>query len=163
MVEPEGLPHAITRALRVAMTDPVGPVHVAVYERVLWAPQITTDIIEGPITRIAAGRPLSSDVDELVRALDEAERPLLSIGDGVWKSGAQPEVIWLAEHFGAPIAGDTRGVPIRHRLHCGRLDEALNVLAPDLVVSLGVRHMQRRQGIWTPSRRCGIRSLLGRT
>jgi thiamine pyrophosphate-dependent acetolactate synthase large subunit-like protein len=104
---------------------------------------MTADIIEGPIPRIKAGQPLSSDVDELVRALDEAERPMLSIGDGVWKSGAQPEVIWLAEHFGAPIAGDTRGVPIRHRLHCGRLDEAVDVLAPDLVVNLGVRNMQR--------------------
>ena len=143
VIEPEGLPNAIARALRVAMTDPVGPVHVAVYERVLWAPQVTADIIEGPIPRIKAGQPLSSDVDELVRALDEAERPMLSIGDGVWKSGAQPEVIWLAEHFGAPIAGDTRGVPIRHRLHCGRLDEAVDVLTPDLIVSLGVRNMQR--------------------
>jgi benzoylformate decarboxylase len=141
VIEPEGLPNAISRALRVAMTDPVGPVHVAVYERVLWAPQVTADIIEGPIPRLTAGGPRGNDVDEFVRALDEAERPLLNVGDGVWKSGAQEEVIWLAEHFGAAIAGDTRGVPIVHSLHCGRPGEAVDVLAPDLVVNLGVRNM----------------------
>jgi benzoylformate decarboxylase len=141
VIEPEGLPNAIARALRVAMTDPVGPVHVAVYERVLWTPKATADIIEGPIPRIKAGQPLSSDIDELVRALDEAERPLFNIGDGVWKSGAREEVIWLAEHFGAAIAGDTRGVPMVHRLHCGRSNEAVDVLAPDLVVNLGLRNL----------------------
>ena len=143
VIEPQGLPHAITRALRVALTDPVGPVHLAVYDRVLAEPQATADIIEGPIPRTKAGQPSSGDVDELVRALDEAERPLLSIGDGVWKSGAQAEVIRLAEHFGAPIAGDTRGVPSTYRLHAGRLGEALDAIGPDLVASLGVRNLDR--------------------
>ncbi len=143
VLEPEGLPNAITRALRVAMTDPVGPVHVAVYERVLWEPQVTADIIEGPIPRTTAGRPLSSDVDELVRVLDEAERPLINVGDGAWKSGAREELIWLAEHFGVLIAGDTRSVPVGYRLHCGRAEEAVDVLAPDLVVNLGVRNFNR--------------------
>ena len=143
VIEPQGLPHAITRALRVAVTDPVGPVHLAVYERVLAEPQVTADIIEGPIARTKGGRATSADVDELVRALEEAERPLLSIGDGVWKSGAQAEVIRIAERFGAPIAGDTRGVPSTYRLHVGGLGEALDAIAPDLVVNLGVRNTGR--------------------
>ena len=33
VIEPEGLPAALERALRVAMTPPVGPVHLAVYDR----------------------------------------------------------------------------------------------------------------------------------
>ena len=33
VVEPEGLPQAIDRAIRVAMTPPVGPVHLAIYDR----------------------------------------------------------------------------------------------------------------------------------
>ena len=33
VIEPEGLPTAIERALRVAMTPPVGPVHLAIYDR----------------------------------------------------------------------------------------------------------------------------------
>ena len=141
VIEPQGLPHAITRAIRVALTDPVGPVHLALYERVLAEPEVTADIIEGPVPRTKGGRPSAADLDEIIRALDEAERPLLSIGDGVWKSGAQAEVIRLAEHFGAPIAGDTRGVPATHRLHAGMLRDALGAIAPDLVVNLGARNM----------------------
>ena len=140
VIEPEGLPQAIYRALQVAKTPPVGPVHLSVYDRALGAERVTTKIIEGGIPALRAGYPADGDVEEVSRAMHDARRPLLIIGDGVWKSGAGAQVTALAEHFGLPVVGDTRSVSIKHRLHCGRLDRAVEALNPDYVFCIGVRH-----------------------
>ncbi len=140
VIEPEGLPQAIHRALRVAKTPPVGPVHLAIYDRLLGDQQVTTNIIEGDIPNLRAGYPADSDVETVARVLYDAERPLLYIGDGVWKSGAGLQVASIAKHFGIPIAGDMRGVSIKHKLHCGRFDQAAKALNPDVIVCIGVRH-----------------------
>ena len=141
VIEPEGLPSAIERALRVAMTPPVGPVHLAVYDRLLGPNQATANIIEGDLPELRVGYPSDGDVEEIARALRDAKRPLLYIGDGIWKSGANAEVTALAERFGIPVVGELRGVSIKHPLHCGgrRLDQA-GEIDPDLILCFGVRH-----------------------
>ncbi|MQG68859.1 MAG: thiamine pyrophosphate-binding protein, partial [SAR202 cluster bacterium] len=143
VVEPEGLPQAIDRALRVALTPPVGPVHLAVYDRLLGDDTVSASIIEGGIPESRAGYPSDQDLEQVALALHEAERPLIYVGDGVWKSGAEAQATALAERFGASVAtlfGDLRGVPIKHRLHAGRFDTAAAALNPDLILSIGVRH-----------------------
>jgi len=141
VIEPEGLPAAIERALRVAMTPPVGPVHLAVYDRLLGPNQATANIIEGGLPELRVGYPSDGDVEEIARALRDAKRPLLYIGDGIWKSGANAEVTALAERFGIPVVGELRGVSIKHPLHCGgrRLEQA-GEIDPDLILCFGVRH-----------------------
>ena len=143
IVEPEGLPEAIARAIRVARTPPFGPVHLAVYDRLLGNQQVNADIIEGGIPSVRAGYPADTDLEELARALHEADRPLIYVGDNVWKSGAEARVTALAEYFGVPVAttsNDLRGVSIKHPLHCGRLDAAAPALTPDHIICIGVRH-----------------------
>ena len=106
VIEPEGLPQAIDRALLVAgARRRSGPVHLAVYDRVLTSAPVDTDIIEGTPPAGRAGYPADSDVEELVDALAGAERPLLYIGDGVWKSGAEEGLAALAEMLGIPVSG----------------------------------------------------------
>ena len=41
VIEPEGLATAVERAVKVAMTPPIGPVHIAAYDRILGPEQIT--------------------------------------------------------------------------------------------------------------------------
>ena len=141
VIEPEGLPAAIERALRVAMTPPVGPVHLAVYDRLLGPEQFTANIIEGSFPEVRTGYPSDTDVEQIARALRDAKRPLLYTGDGIWKSGADAEVTALAERFGIPVVGELRGVSIKHPLHCGgrRLEQAGDI-DPDLILCFGVRH-----------------------
>ena len=141
VIEPEGLPAAIERALRVAMTPPVGPVHLAVYDRLLGPEQFTANIIEGSLPEVRTGYPSDADVEQIARALRDAKRPLLYTGDGIWKSGADAEVTALAERFGIPVVGELRGVSIKHPLHCGgrRLEQAGDI-DPDLILCFGVRH-----------------------
>ena len=141
VIEPEGLPAAIERALRVAMTPPVGPVHLAVYDRLLGPEKFTANIIEGSLPEVRTGYPSDTDVEQIARALRDAKRPLLYTGDGIWKSGADAEVTALAERFGIPVVGELRGVSIKHPLHCGgrRLEQAGDI-DPDLILCFGVRH-----------------------
>ncbi|MCH7712417.1 MAG: thiamine pyrophosphate-binding protein [Chloroflexi bacterium] len=141
VIEPEGLPAAIERALRVAMTPPVGPVHLAIYDRMLGPDLVTANIIEGDPPEVRTGYPSDGDVEQIARALRDAKRPLLYAGDGVWKSGASAEVTALAERFGLPVVGELRGVSIKHPLHCGgrRLEQAGDI-EPDLILCFGVRH-----------------------
>ena len=141
VIEPEGLPAALERALRVAMTPPVGPVHLALYDRLLGPAEHTANIIDGQLPEIHAGYPSDADIDAVARALRDAKRPLMYVGDGVWKSGAIAEVTALAERFGVPVVGDPRAVSIKHPLHAGgrRLEQAPDI-DPDLILCIGVTH-----------------------
>ena len=145
VIEPEGLPQAIHRALRTAVTPPAGPVHVAVYDRLIFDRPVTADIIEGEIGEVRAGGPSEVEVEAIARALQDAERPLLYVGDGVWKSGAGDQVESLAQYLGAPVAGDMHSVSMKHPLHCGSLGEAVAALDPDSIVCIGV--LQQGSGL----------------
>ena len=140
VIEPEGLAQALERAIRVAKTPPIGPVHVAVYDRLLGNQPLTTKIAEGPFPEVRAGYASDDDLLEAARRLQSAERPLICVGDGVWKSGAGKAVASLAENIGALIGGDLRSVPTKHRLHCGRrLDSLVDALDPDCIAFIGAR------------------------
>ena len=123
------------------MTPPVGPVHLAVYDRLLGPTEYSANIIDGQFSEFRAGYPADADVAAVARALRDAQRPLMYVGDGVWKSGAIAEVTALAERFGVPVVGDPRAVPIKHPLHAGgrRLEQAPD-LNPDLILCIGVTH-----------------------
>ena len=147
VIEPEGLPQAIHRALLVAKTPPVGPVHLAVYDRALGSEQITTNIIEGSIPDLHAGYPSDTDVEKIESVLHDAKSPLFYIGNGVWKSGAEDQIIAVAEHFGVPCVSSyvpvgtwERSIATKHPLNCGRLDQVVDVLQPDLIVCIGIHH-----------------------
>ncbi len=143
VVSPEGLPAAIERALRVAVTPPVGPVHLAVYDSMLGAAPVSAEIIEGGVPDVRAGYPSDDDVERVALALHEAERPLIYAGDGIWKSGAESAVAAIAERFGAAVAtgmNDLRGVPIKHAQHAGLFPRAVDALSPDLILAIGSRH-----------------------
>ena len=143
VIEPEGLPAAIERALRVAKTPPIGPVHLAVYDRLLDDRTVTADIIDGPIPELRSGYASDEDLEVVARTLHDAERPLIYVGDGAWKSGAEDSVRSLADRFGAPVAStlaDLRGLSAAHPLYCGRIDQAAPALDPDHIVCIGVRH-----------------------
>ncbi len=143
VIEPEGLPAAVDRALRVATTPPFGPVHLAVYDKMLENQQVSTEIIHGGARNIKAGNASDGDLGKVLDALDQADRPLLYAGDGVWKSGAERLAAELATHFGVVVASpetDLRGISLKHPQHMGMANTAFDSYEPDVIVSLGVRH-----------------------
>lgn len=143
VIEPAALPQAVARAIKVATTPPIGPVHLAVYDRLLGPEQTTTTILDGPVEGLRAGYPSEAELEALARTLHDAERPLIYVGDGVWKSGAEDLVTALAERFGAAVAsmwGDLRAVSTAHPQHCGYWRGNALDLNPDHIVCIGVRH-----------------------
>lgn len=143
IIEPEGLPEAIERAIKVATAAPTGPVHLAVYDRLLDAAPVTVDIIDSEVPAVRSGSADDAVLAEITTALESAERPLIYVGDGVSKNGGTDAVTALAEHYGAAVgcaSPDLVGVSIAHPLHCGPFGPAAGAVQPDVVLTIGVRH-----------------------
>ena len=107
--------------------------------------EVSTNIIETDIADLHVGHPDDDDVEKVARFLRDAERPVVYIGDGIWKSGAESEATALVENLGLPVVhiwGDLRSVPLKHKFRCGQI-ETMEALDPDLVLCLGARHADR--------------------
>lgn len=97
------IPQVIRRAIKVAMTDPCGPVVVSVPMDVMSAecsaPVVVPSLIDNRV------RPSSASVAAATDVLAAAERPVILVGDGVARADALNEVGEIAHLLGAPIYG----------------------------------------------------------
>ncbi|WP_327734551.1 thiamine pyrophosphate-binding protein [Streptomyces nojiriensis] len=91
----------VRRAVKIALTPPRGPVFVALpmdvldelnSEPVLPSTQVLTDVSPSP-----------ASVGRAAELLASAERPIVLVGDGVALSGAQNELVAVAELLGADV------------------------------------------------------------
>lgn len=119
------LPLFMRRAFKVATTAPGGPVFLALANYALEAKAVKAQIL--PARRFLLRgrvRPDADAVQEAARLLIEAKRPLVIVGDEIWKSGAQAEVLELAEGLGLAV-GDTltgyANFPVRSPLYLGQV------------------------------------------
>ncbi len=137
-LSPEGAVASIDRAWRRLHLDPSGPaviaVDVALQERAVPTPRSRPEV-RMQRTRVA---PDPRSVDELVRLLETAVRPLLVV-DRPLDEAAKHAVAMLAGRIGAVVVDLNGGnIPHRHRHTANTgLDAALDVA--DLVVCLDVR------------------------
>lgn len=122
VVDPSSLLRVMRRAVKIAMTPPRGPVFVSLPMDVLDAlndePVVPTVV---PSTRVVPSRAL---VGQAARMLAHARRPLMLVGDGVSASGAQAEVVRLAEALGADVwsvESSEPNMPADHPLSRGLL------------------------------------------
>jgi acetolactate synthase-1/2/3 large subunit len=135
------LPDVLAEAWRQALTPPSGPVFV----------EIPVDVLTGeagvePVDKLDWEAPASTvpGVEEAVRVIAAAERPVLWAGGGVSRSGAWPELAALAERVQAPVATSYMGkgtFPEDHPLAAGSAaDEAAFkelVEGADVLVCIG--------------------------
>ncbi|WP_075214087.1 thiamine pyrophosphate-binding protein [Mongoliimonas terrestris] len=100
---PSSLLRVLRRAVKVALTPPMGPVYVCLPQDILDAEALEPVVASlTPSTR-SAGDPAL--VAAAADALAKAARPTLYVGDGVAWSGAQGEVARIAELLGADVWG----------------------------------------------------------
>lgn len=103
VVDPGSLLRLLRRAIKTAATPPYGPVFLALPMDVLAQPNHETVVPTGiPDTRVV---PPPQLLKQIAQALAAAEKPLFLIGDGIAASGAQPELVALAECIGAAVWG----------------------------------------------------------
>jgi thiamine pyrophosphate-dependent acetolactate synthase large subunit-like protein len=146
------LPLLLRRAFKVAATEPGGPVFLAMAHYALEARGVKAQIL--PAERFLLRermRPESSAVQAAAQLLVEAKRPVVVVGDEIWQSGAQAEVVALSEQLGLAVC-DTRTVyanfPVQHPHYLGMPGDGPNAelmksefvqRGVDLVVMIGAR------------------------
>lgn len=144
VVEPSSLLRVVRRAFKVAMTPPLGPVLVVLPADVL-DEQVADPVVPSlvPATRVVPEPALLARAADLLAG---ARRPLVLYGDGVAASGAQRELLAVAERLGATLWGVNASevnVDAAHPLHGGQLghmfgtDSARVVAAADAVLIVG--------------------------
>lgn len=126
------LPLMLRRAFKVATTEPGGPVYLSTAHYALEQRNATASIL--PAERFMLRTRIHPDplaVEKAARALVESKNPVMVIGDEVWKSGAQEELLSLAESLSIPVVkpGGTlfdctyQPFPTSNPLHLGWWDK----------------------------------------
>ncbi len=124
----EQLPHLLRQAFREVTTGQTLPAHLdfsGISGDVITDGMLDTDVIvEEPFTQRPAFRPAPEPerVREAARILSQAERPVIVAGGGVTASGAEAEVLRLAEMLNIPVATalNAKGcIPENHPLSVG--------------------------------------------
>jgi acetolactate synthase-1/2/3 large subunit len=138
------LPQALARARAVALTEPAGPVYIALDA------DLQERALEGPIeypdwTRVGPGRPMGADpsgIEELATALVAAERPVLVAGYTGRDPRAMAWLAGLAEVLGAAVVdtNDRLNLATNHPLN---LTGSAAVETADLVVLLDLKDTSR--------------------
>ncbi|MGH6961178.1 MAG: thiamine pyrophosphate-binding protein, partial [Dongiaceae bacterium] len=143
--EGQSLALAIRRAFKVAATEPGGPVYLAMSEGALEAKGVKAQVLPAERFMIRARvRPEAAAAERAARLLIEARRPVVVVGDEVWKSGAQAELLAFAEETGVAVAAGNQGYrnfPVQHPQYLGNfsVDSAVVQKGVDLLLCVGAR------------------------
>ena len=140
----------LRRAYKVATTPPGGPVYLAMTNGALETKGVSSRIV--PAERFlmsARPRPESAAVEQTADWVTRAKRPLIVVGDEVWKSGAQADLVKFADKYRIPVAAGTGGYfnfPARHPMNLGRFSmrSPYAQAGVDLALMVGARDF----GIW---------------
>ncbi len=136
------IPDAVQEAYRQMLSGRPRPVGLVVPSRVL-AEVDDVALPAGPLTR---ERPVAPGVEQAVAWLQQAQRPLLWVGSGVFRSGAEALVREFAGVHGIPVVSSRRGKGIvgdSHPLGLGSAEMRYPPLrdwihARDLILAIGV-------------------------
>ncbi len=148
--QPASLPLMLRRAFKVATTDPGGPVYLAAAHYALEQKNVTASIL--PADRFLIRTRVHADpsaIEQAARLLMDAQFPILIAGDEVWKSGAQQELLSLAEHLAIPavrpggviFANAFQNFPTKHAFYLGTAQEFQDKFqrVPDVIFFVGAR------------------------
>ena len=123
----ERLPDLVRQAFREATSGTPGPVNLLLAGKEGEIEREVADlplIVEQPFTRVPAHRPTPEKgrMEEVLRHLRKAERPVMIVGGGARWSEAGPEALKLAENLSIPVATSLNAyslVPENHALYIG--------------------------------------------
>ena len=141
------IPRLVAQAIRLATSEPMGPVLLDMPMDVLGA-QVEEASVQIPekVLVDARSEPQSSAIDEALKLLAGAARPVIMVGVGAYQSGAEEELRAFAEATGTPVFSDFQAhgmLPSNHPLYGGTFHKMADLSAPDqrpdLVLALGVR------------------------
>lgn len=102
-IEADGAAMVVARAIRLACTAPMGPVHLDLSPATAAASSIGPDVVP-PSRRLAASMPPDTETwREIVGIVRRSERPLVIAGFEAVRSNAGMSLAELSERIGAPV------------------------------------------------------------
>ena len=156
------LPLALRQAYALMTNGRPGPVHIDVPLNVFVEPvdeNAAQHENDWPLPEYARPAADPVAVEEALRLLQAAERPVIVAGHGVELSGAEPELLMFAEAFQIPVATTPFGKGVfdpRHRLSLGTTGRNGSYPAnaacrnADVILALGTRFDDRATSAWLP-------------
>jgi acetolactate synthase I/II/III large subunit len=156
------LPLALRQAFALMTNGRPGPVNIDIPLNVFVEPvdeSAAQRDNEWPIAEYARPAADPAAVDEALRLLQSAERPVIVAGHGVELSGAEPELLVFAEAFQIPVATTPFGKGVfdpRHSLSLGTTGRNGSYPAnaacrnADVILALGTRFDDRATSAWLP-------------
>ena len=142
--DPAEIPFLLRRAFKVAMDPPRGPVLLSIPTNLM---DEETDVqIVPPSYTSPRVRPDPATLERAADLIAQAQSPLIICGDGVAVSGAQPELVQLAEAIGARVHASFSAelpFPSQHPLYGGLLNAISGpglkgqLSAADLILAVG--------------------------
>ena len=143
--EAQSLPLMLRRAFKTSATSPGGPVYLAVSQPALETKNQQAQILPGERFLFnSRPRPEAAAVEKCAKWLIAAKRPLLVVGDEVWKSEAVEDLVAFAHRFRLPVASGNqayRNYPPRDPMHIGNFAMGTPYVkrGVDLIVMVGAR------------------------
>ena len=143
----QDIPRLVAQAVRLATSVPTGPVLLDMPMDVLGT-QIDESSVAIPENVLVDSRALPEPraVDEALKLLASAARPVIMLGAGAYMSGAGAELRAFAEATGTPVFSDFQAhglLPSDHPLYGGTFHKMADLSAPDqrpdVVLAVGVR------------------------
>jgi acetolactate synthase I/II/III large subunit len=101
----ERIPEYVSRAFHTAMAGRPGPVVLALPEDALFAEAAVADVPRHHVVRPSAS---SSEMQEVKKLLEKAERPFILVGGGGWNLAATQKLQKWAEAAGLPVGAAFR-------------------------------------------------------
>lgn len=140
--EPRALALMLRRALKTATAAPGGPVYLAIAHHALEAKGVEADVYPGArfLTQ-ARPRPPRAGVERTARRLVEARHSVMVVGDEIWKSGAQADLLRLSELLALPVTNNGQGYmnfPSHHAHNAGHFRMGSSASANDIDLLLMV-------------------------
>ncbi|MFC3339763.1 thiamine pyrophosphate-binding protein [Paracandidimonas soli] len=143
--DPARIPEMISRAFHVAMSGRPGPVVIALPEDML-TEQVS--VADAPAYRVARAAPDPAAMAELRERLQSAQRPVMVLGGGGWRTEGSEAIGRFAQSFGVPVIAAFRRQDLldnRHPCYSGEAGLGMNpkiaerIRTADLVVAVGAR------------------------
>lgn len=153
---PEKIPWVLHRAFSLATNGQPGPIFIEIPRDVGRAKAEISEYVPAKRYLRTMGEP--ELIQQAVKLIGKAKRPLIVAGGGARRSGAHDEVKALAELLGAPVMTTPSGRGIieeDHPLAFGQVGIYRNRLgieiygSADLVITVGSRNEEFQTGSWT--------------
>ncbi len=152
----EDLPRIVHEAFHIANSGRKGPVLIDIPKDVSAAKALFQPVNEVHLRGYnPTVHPNRNQVDKMIRAIEQAERPILLVGGGAVYSGAHEEVYEFVTKTQIPITTTLLGIgafPTGHELHMGfpgmhgTWTANMAIQNADLLISIGARFDDRVTG-----------------